>query len=155
MQLKSSRSGPKFARQSIHCILRPHPRSRRPTPPAVTPGAPIGSPKGRKTLPKSTVFPKLGFTQFESSCSGPKFARQSIHRILGPHPHPRRPSSPAVTPGAPSDPQKDRKHPPNQLFPIARFHAISQVVAAQNLPDNQSTTSLGLIHVPGGHLPQP
>ena len=54
--VKSGHSGPKFARQSIHRILGPHPRPRRPCPPAVTPGAPIRPPKGRKTPPKSTVF---------------------------------------------------------------------------------------------------
>ena len=54
---KSGHRGLKFARQSIHRILWPHPCSSRPCLPAVTPGSPIRPPKGRKTPPKLTVFP--------------------------------------------------------------------------------------------------
>ena len=113
-----------FTRRSIHCIFGLHPHPRRPSPPAVTPGAPIRPPKGRKTPPKSTVFPWQGFTQLKSSRSNPKFARQSNHCILGPHLHPRRPYPPARTPGNPIRPQKDGKRPQINRFPLARFHAV-------------------------------
>ena len=113
--LKSSRSGPKFKRQSIHCILGPHPPPRSPSLPQPWAHQP---PKERKTLPKSTVFPWLGITHFKSSRNGPKFDRQSNHRaaswglihVPGGHLPQLRPQGP------PSDPQKDGKHHPNQPF---------------------------------------
>ena len=120
--VKSGCRGPKFARQSINCILGPHPRPRRPCPPAVTPGAPIRRPEGRKTPPKLTVFHLKCFTLLKSGHRGPKFVRQSINRILGSHPHPRRPSPPAMTPGVPIRPPKGRETSPKSIvFPWQGF----------------------------------
>ena len=82
------------------------------------PRAPIRPPEGQKTPSKSTVIPWQGFTQLKSSRSGPKFDRQSIHRILGPHPRLRGRSPPALTPGAPITPPKGWKTPPKStVFP--------------------------------------
>ena len=128
-RLKSSCSGPKFARQSIHRILGPHPRPRRPCPPAVTLGAPIRPPEGRKTPPKLTIFHLKGFTHLKSGHRGPKFARQSINCILRPHPGPRRPWPPAVTPGAPTRPPKGQKTPPKStVFPWQAFTHLKSLL---------------------------
>ena len=91
----------------------------------------------------------------KSSCNDSKFARQSIHGIVWPHPHPRRPSPPAVISGGPILSPKGPKQPhKSKVFPSKVSCSYSQVAAGQNLPDNPSTMSLGLIHVSGGTVPQ-
>ena len=67
------------------------------------PRGPHQTPKRMGNTPQINCFPQQGFTQLKSICRGPKFARQFIRRILGPHPHPRRPSPSAMTPGLPLD----------------------------------------------------
>ena len=56
--------------------------------------------------------------------------------------------SPSHDPGEPpSGPRKHRKQP---CFPLARFHAVSQVIVPQHLTHNLSFTLLGLIYGQGG-----
>ena len=50
-------------------------------------------------------------------------------------------------------PKRMENTPKINHFPLASSHAVSQVVAAQNLPDNPSIASLGLNHVTRGNVP--
>ena len=115
--IKSGSSSPKFVGQFI---VEPHPRPKRPSPAAVTPWAQISP-----NQPKSTFLPQQGFAQLKSGHSGPKFARHSIHCIVGLHQCPRRPSPPAATLGDPIGPKKGHKTyaPSINHLPPARFHA--------------------------------
>ena len=61
----------------------------------------------------------------ESGPNGPKLARQSIIRTVGPHPRPRMQSPPAVTPlGAHQTPKRMENTTQIDRSPLARFHAV-------------------------------
>ena len=121
--MSSCSHSPKFTKQSIHCIIGPHPRPRRPSPKAVTPGALNRPPKGRKTSPTGQ-FPRARFQANKVRSLWPKIC-QTIHP-----PHHwasftfQEAKIPAKTPGAPIRPHK-RMENNLQLdcFPMAKFYA--------------------------------
>ena len=48
--------------------------------------------------------------------------------------------------------KKTKNTPQMNRFPLTRFHAASQIIEAQNLPNNPPCPFLGLIHVQEGQV---
>ena len=66
------------------------------------------------------------------------------------------PKSPSCDPICPNQiPKRTKNTLQINRLSLARFYAVSQVVAAQNLQNNPSMAMLGLIYIPGSQIPQP
>ena len=76
-------------------------------------------------MERLSVRRNLGFPIGKVRSYGPKVARQSVHRILRPHPVPWTQNPTAMTPGALIKPPKGRQTPPKLTT-----RKISQVLAA-------------------------
>ena len=154
VKVKSKR--PKIC-QTIH---PPHPwassTSQGAISPSFDPRGPHQAPKRTENTPHINCFPLSRFHAFKVKLWRPKIC-QTIHPQ---QPQASSTSQEAISPscdprGPHQTPKRMENTPQINRFPLARFFAVSQVVAAQNLPDNPPTAPLGLIHVPGGHFLQP